>query len=74
MQTKEEPYELFYRNGWHLPHPKSTEACEDYLIKMMEGKYFCLMTKDIRLLPCFTPPTKAVMIEKVLAVAKKKDW
>ena len=32
------------------------------------------MTKDIRLLPCFTPPSKEVLIKKVLAVAKKNDW
>jgi hypothetical protein len=36
----------------------------------MENKYFCPMTMDIRLLPCFTPPTKEVLLGKVAAIAK----
>lgn len=63
-----------YRNGFHLPALKSTAASEVYLNGVRDGKYFCPETSDILLLPYFSPPTKAVLILKLKALAEKNEW
>ncbi len=49
-------------------------AYEEYLIGVMNSKYFCPKHSDIRLLPLYTPPTKEVLLKKVQIIAEKKGW
>jgi hypothetical protein len=40
----------------------------------MNGKYYCPKFSDIRLISCFTPPTKEVLIGKLKSVSEKNNW
>ena len=74
VQSKAELYEVLIRNGWYLPSYKSTAVCEDYLMGVIKGKYYCPKFSDICLLPCFTPPTKEVLIGKLNVIAEQNEW
>jgi hypothetical protein len=40
----------------------------------MSRKYFCPLYRDIRLSPCPSKPTKAVLFEKLSAIADEKEY
>jgi hypothetical protein len=58
-------YDAVLRNGYYLPKLKSSMRTETYLTGVMSKDIHCPLTKDIRLLNCPAPPTKAVLINKL---------
>jgi hypothetical protein len=69
MQSKAELYEVLWRNGLKLPSLISSAVCEEYPNGDMQERYFCPELVDIRIAPCFTIPTKHVLIGKLFAIA-----
>lgn len=65
IQSKHELYDATIRNGYYLPKEGSSIITEDYLMSVINGTIFCPQFRDIKLLPCPTPPTKSVLINKL---------
>ncbi len=56
-------YNAMLRNGWYLPHLKSSLVNQDYLEKVKAGKVWCPKYSDIRLSPCPDPPPKSLLLD-----------
>lgn len=50
------------RNGWYLPKYKTTMITEDYMRDVIDGRAFCPLYSDIKILPCPRPPTVDVLL------------
>lgn len=72
IRSKAEFYEALLRNGHYLPALKSTMINEAYLIKVMEGSAFCLKVEEIRLRSCPHPPSKDILLTKLMEAIKAK--
>ena len=66
VMDKKDLYELATRNGFYLPTLKSGACTEDYLINVVKGGYWCYKYADIKMLPCPRPPSKDILIEKLI--------
>lgn len=47
---------------------------EQYLLDVMEGRLYCPRSTEIRLAPCPRPPTKSVLLDKLLDIAEAKRF
>ena len=65
-------YKLAVRNGYYLPKQKSSAINEIALYNILDHKYWCPKTEDIRIKNCVTPPTKEVILEKLQAICFTK--
>jgi hypothetical protein len=65
IHSKEALHEALVRSGFYLPSKTSPVCSEDFLMKVMRGEIWLPRYEDIRLKPCPSPPTKAILIEKV---------
>ena len=61
-------YVLAVRNGYYLPAEKSSVVNEVMLFQILQGVYWCLNDEVIRMKPCPRPPTKDVLIAKLIEV------
>ena len=60
------------KNGFFLPKQKSSAINELTLINILDRKYWCPKTEEIRIKNCVTPPTKDVIFEKLHAICFTK--
>ncbi len=51
--------------GGTYPQSSSTAVCEEYLTGVITRKYYCPKYTDVRLAPCPSKPTKAVLFAKL---------
>lgn len=73
ITCKRELYEATVRNGFYLPSFKCSLITEDYLLAVANGKIWCPLYKDIRLLPCPRPPSRNVLLGKLSDVLQKMN-
>jgi len=60
---KADLYEAAVRNGWYLPKYKASIITENYLTAVITGKIYCPKYSDIKLIPCFRPPDKEILLK-----------
>ena len=65
--------EVLTRNGFYLPKASSTLVTEDYLTKVANNQIWCLMYNDIRLILCPLPPTKEILLQKLMTYSESKN-
>ena len=65
-------FKMAERNGYYLPSQKSSAINELMLFNVLQGKYWCPKTDDIRIKNCVTPPNKDVLLVKLLAICYTK--
>jgi hypothetical protein len=73
INNNDELYEGTVRNGYYLPSSKSSLATEDYILVVVSKTTWCPLYTDIRLLPCPRPPTKEVLIQKLMVFANTNN-
>lgn len=62
-------YLLALRNGFYLPSESANAVNEVMLLGVTQGLYWCPKYDEIRIKPCPKPPTKDVLLNKVLEAA-----
>lgn len=72
IADKRDLYEACLRNGWYLPSLKSSIVTESYLMGVIDGRLWCPKFSDIRLLPCTRPPSKDILLYKLLRMLELK--
>ena len=65
ISSKSELYEANVRNGYFLPHIKSSIITEDYIHAVIKGDILCAKYHDIKLKPCPVPPDKQTLVQIV---------
>ena len=59
------------RNGFYMPHMKSSIISVDYMQKIRAKEIWCLKYEDVSLKPCPTPPPKHVLIKEFIVLANR---
>jgi hypothetical protein len=62
------------RNGYFLPKRSSSAINELMLFNVLQGNYWCPKYKDVRILPCVKPPLKEVLMSKIDAICRQKNF
>ena len=57
-------WDVVVRCGYYLPKFKSKMISEDFMHHVMLKKSWCPLFKEIRLIPCPTPPNKSELLAK----------
>ena len=65
IKNKESMYELMIRHKYVLPAYDSKFITGQMLVEIRDKKIFCLMEPEVYFAQCFTPPTKAVLVDKM---------
>jgi len=66
-------YDMTLRNGFFLPKKTSTAVNEVMLYNVLQGNYWCLKYKDLKLQPCVKPPVKETLVQKIQTLCKKNN-
>lgn len=74
VQNRRDLYEAVLRNEWYLPSFKSSMCTESYLRNVLTGKIFCPKFSDIVMRPCPRPPSKEILLKKVMAISDGHGW
>ena len=61
-------YTLADRKGYYLPAEKSSAVCEVMILQILQGLYWCPKYDQIRMKPCPRPPTKDVLVAKLMEI------
>lgn len=72
IKCKRDLYEALIRNGYFLPSIKSSVVSEKYLVGILEGNIYCPKIESIKLKGCPSPPSKEVLIAKLLEALKQR--
>ena len=61
-------YETAVRNGFYMPKLSSSAVNETMLFNVLQEKYWCPRTEDIRMKPIVKAPLKEVILLKLMQV------
>ena len=61
-------YETAVRNGFYMPKLSSSAVNETMLFNVLQEKYWCPRTEDIRMKPIVKAPLKEVILVKLMQV------
>ena len=61
-------YETAVRNGFYMPKLSCSAVNETMLFNMLQEKYWCPRTEDIRMKPIVKAPLKEVILVKLMQV------
>ena len=61
-------YETAVRNGYYMPKLSSSAVNETMLFNVLQEKYWCPRTEDIRMKPIVKAPLKEVILLKLMQV------
>lgn len=67
-------YNLALRNEFYLPAESSSAVNEVMLFQVLQGVYWCPKFKDIRMKPCPKPPTKEVLVHKLIEICQLESY
>ena len=73
IASKRDFYDAMVANGYCLPKYKSTMITEDYMHNILGGKTFCLLYKDVKLLPCSRPPPVELLLRKFYLICQGRN-
>ena len=61
-------YETAVRNGFYMPKLSCSAVNETMLFNVLQEKYWCPRTEDIRMKPIVKAPLKEVILAKLMQV------
>lgn len=73
IKDKAQLHEALERHGFFLPSLKSSIATERYLEEVAQGITWCPKYSEIHLKPCPRPPSKDILIEKLILIINEKS-
>ena len=66
-------YDMAVRNGFHMPKQTCSAVNEIMLFNVLQGKYWCPKTEDIRMKSIVKPPLKEVILAKLMQVCTARN-
>ena len=67
-------YETAVRNGFYMPKLSSSAVNETMLFNVLQEKYWCQKTEDIRMKPIVKAPLKEVILAKLMQVCTARKF
>ena len=66
-------YDMAVRNGYFMPKQTCSAVNELMLFNVLQGKYWCPKTEDIRMKSIVKAPLKEVILSKLIQVCMDRD-
>jgi hypothetical protein len=66
-------YETAVRNGYYMPKLTCSAVNETMLFNVLQEKYWCPLTVDIRMKSIVKAPLKEVILEKLMQVCRERN-
>ena len=66
-------YDTAVRNGYYMPKLTSSAVNETMLFNVLQEKYWCPLTVDIRMKSIVKAPLKEVILEKLMQVCRDRN-
>ena len=73
IASKRDFYDAMVANGYYLPRYKSSMITEEHMRDILGGRTFCPHYKDVKLLPCHTPPPVELLLRKFHRICKSRN-
>ena len=58
-------YKALVANGYFIPPLKNQFVTQKFLLEVFKDECHCPRVKDVRILPCLSPPTIAFLVDMI---------
>jgi hypothetical protein len=73
VKTKAELHEAMVRNGYYMPSYKSSIVTISWMKGIRKGTVWCPKYEELRLRPCYSPPSKDSIVDEINHILEKNN-